>query len=278
MNSNIHQLFEQIEDIPRIPEIIKQLLDQINNPNQDFDDISHNIEKEPLLAIKVLRLVNSAHYALPKKVSAIKQALMILGLTEIRNLVILSGIANAIPDIPTLDMNDFWVDSFRTASYAKWLADDAQLSDSDMIFTAGLISELGTLLIHMGNPTAASQILNAINDGNDALDSERHYLGYTRYDVCAELCRQWQLPQALINTLQAAGKPMDEDTPWLSACAIYIARFLCHSHYDEEKDAEIILTDFPTRQWLQIGLRESDISSKTQHILALDTGIEGLLS
>ena len=278
MKSDIHQLFDHLDHIPRIPEIIKQLLDQINNPNQNFDDIANNIEKEPLLSIKVLRLVNSAHYALPKKISAIKQALMVLGLVEVRNLVILSGIANAMPDVPTLDMNDFWVDSFRTASYAKWLADDAKLSDSDMIFSAGLFSELGTLLIHLGNPTAASAIIDAIENGNDTLDSERQYLGFTRYDVCAELCRQWQLPQALISTIQAAGKPMEEDTPWLSACTLYIARFLNQSHYKDASDTDTILADFPVRQWQQIGLSEHDILSKTQQILAIDTGIEGLLA
>jgi HD-like signal output (HDOD) protein len=278
MKSDIHQLFEHIDEIPRIPEIIKQLLDQINNPDLDFEDIAGNIEKEPLLSIKVLRLVNSAHYALPKKISAIKQALMVLGLTEIRNLVVLSGIANAMPDVPTIDMNDFWVDSFRTASYAKWLADDAILNDRDMIFTAGLISELGSLLIHLGNPKAALKILHAVDDGKDTLDSERHYLGYTRYDVCAELCRQWQLPQALISTIQAAGKPMVEDAPWLSACALYIARYLSQSHYNDSSDLEAILAEFPIDQWLQIDLEEQDIPSKVQQILAIDTAIEGLLS
>ncbi len=278
MKSGISQLFEHIERIPRIPEIIKQLLEQINDPNQDFDDLAYNIEKEPLLSIKVLRLVNSAHYALPKKISAIKQALMVLGLTEIRNLVILSGVANAMPDVPTIDMNDFWVDSFRTASYAKWLADDAKLSDSEMIFTAGLISELGTLLIHLGNPTAASAIITAVDDGNDMLESERHYLGFTRYDICAELCRQWQLPQALISTIQAAGKPMDEDTAWLSACTLYIARYLNHSHYDDSMDSEAIMAAFPIRHWQQIGLATADIPTKMQQIFTIDTGIAGLLS
>ena len=278
MKSDIHQLFDHIDQIPRIPEIIKKLLDQINDPNQDFDEIADNIEQEPLLSIKVLRLVNSAHYALPKKISAIKQALMVLGLTEIRNLVILSGIANAMPDVPTIDINDFWVDSFRTASYAKWLADDAKLSDSDMIFTAGLIGELGTLLIHLGNPEAASDILDAIDEGKTPLDSEHHYLGFTRYDVCAELCRQWALPQALITTIQASGKPMEEDTAWLSACTLYIARFLSHTHYDDTCDPETIFTGFPVRQWQQIGLSEQDIQAKTQQILTLDIAIEGLLS
>lgn len=61
MKLDMHQLFGYVDQIPRIPEIIKKLLEKINEPNQDFDKITDNIEQEPLLSIKVLRLANSPH-------------------------------------------------------------------------------------------------------------------------------------------------------------------------------------------------------------------------
>ena len=71
---------------------------------------------------------------------------------------------------------------------------------------------------------------------------------------------------------------MVEDAPWLSACALYIARYLSQSHYNDSSDLEAILAEFPIDQWLQLDLEEQDIPSKVQQILAIDTAIEGLLS
>ena len=113
-----------------------------------------------------------------------------------------------------------------------------------MLSTADLTGGLGNLLIHIGKPEATSDILDAIDEGKNLLDSERHYLGLTCNDVCAELCRQWALPQDLIITIQASGKPREEDASRLSACTLYIARFLNHTHYDDASDPETILSGF----------------------------------
>jgi len=64
MQPALEQLFNHIDDIPRVPEVVKTLLEQVNDPDVDFQDVASNIEKEQVLAIKVLRNVNSAHYGL----------------------------------------------------------------------------------------------------------------------------------------------------------------------------------------------------------------------
>ena len=276
MQPALELLFSHIDDIPRVPEVVKTLLDQVNDPDIDFKAVASNIEKEQVLAIKVLRNVNSAHFGLRKRVSSIQEALTILGMHEIRKLVIVTGLAETLPYLPNIDLNDFWQDSFRTASYAKWIAEQAQLGHSEMIFTAGLIYDLGTILIHLGEPDAASDITEAVYQGQDRLDSERQYLGFTSHEACAELCRQWQFPEELINTVEKSGEPMAYSQLSLSACAVHVARYVSQSTYSDEGE-DVLLQTFPMQEWQKLGLDKNSILSSMATMSKLETGLDGLL-
>jgi HD-like signal output (HDOD) protein len=276
MQPALERLFSHIDDIPRVPEVVKTLLDQVNDPDIDFKAVASNIEKEQVLAIKVLRNVNSAHFGLRKRVSSIQEALTILGMHEIRKLVIVTGLAETLPYLPNIDLNDFWQDSFRTASYAKWIAEQAQLGHSEMIFTAGLIYDLGTILIHLGEPDAASDITEAVYQGQDHLDSERQYLGFTSHEACAELCRQWQFPEELINTVEKSGEPMAYSQLSLSACAVHVARYVSQSTYSDEGE-DVLLQTFPMQEWQKLGLDKNSILSSMATMSKLETGLDGLL-
>ncbi len=67
MASKIKKLFTQVHKVPQVPEVIRILINQFNDPNVEMRDIARNVEKEPVISLKVLRLVNSAAYGLPKK-------------------------------------------------------------------------------------------------------------------------------------------------------------------------------------------------------------------
>lgn len=276
MQPALERLFSHIDDIPRVPEVVKTLLDQVNDPDIHFKAVASNIEKEQVLAIKVLRNANSAHFGLRKRVSSIQDALTVLGMQEVRKLVIVTGLADTLPHLPNIDLNDFWQDSFRTASYAKWIAEQAQLGHSEMIFTAGLIYDLGTILIHLGESGAASDITQAVYQGQDRLDSERKYLGFTSHEACAELCRQWQFPEELINTVEKSGEPMAYSQLSLSACAVHVARYVSQSSYSDEGEA-VLLQTFPLQEWQKLGLDKNKILSSMATMSQLETGLDGLL-
>jgi HD-like signal output (HDOD) protein len=276
MQPALERLFSHIDDIPRVPEVVKTLLDQVNDPDIDFKAVASNIEKEQVLAIKVLRNVNSAHLGLRKRVSSIQDALTILGMQEIRKLVIVTGLAETLPHLPNIDLNDFWQDSYRTATYAKWIAEQAQLGHSEMIFTAGLIYDLGMILIHLGEPDAASDITEAVYQGQDRLDSERQYLGFTSHEACAELCRQWQFPEELISTVEKSGEPLTYSQLSLSACAVHVARYVSQSSYSDEGE-DVLLQTFPVQEWQKLGLDKNSILSSMATMSKLETGLDGLL-
>jgi len=276
MKSEITQLFDHIDNVPQVPEVVRTLLSQVNDPNIDFISIAKNVEKEQIISMKVLRLANSAFYGLPREIGSINQALVILGMTELKKLIVVSGLISAVPDIPNINIEDFWLDNFRTASYAKWIAEQANIDNSEMIFTAGLINGLGNILIHLGNAEAADEISYLVEEGMSRLKAEQQELGFSNQDACAELCRLWNFADDLIATVEQSGEPLNFKQISLSSCAVFVARYISESNYSDKTRAEI-LADFPREEWLKIGLKEQDLEDNIAEILDLETGLEGLL-
>lgn len=276
MKLEMQPLFNQIDNIPQIPEIVRILITQANDPNIDIQSIAINVEKDQVISVKVLRLVNSAHYGRLSKIGSIQQALVFLGVNEFKKLILISGLISSINEIPGINLDDFWIDNFRTATYAKWLAEHINLNDSDMIFTAGLISSLGRVLIHLDDATTARKINSEVRAGSNRPDSERKHLGFTHQEVCSELCQIWQFPDELIDTITKTGEPLSFDNISLAASTVYIARYISESSYSD-KDPQTILAEFPRKEWLQLGLIEKDIAENMALLLALETGLEGVL-
>ncbi len=275
MHAKMNKMFEQIHNVPRIPEVVRTLITQFNDPKIDFDAIAKNVEKEQIISLKVLRLVNSAHFGLSKKIGSIQDAVLMLGMNQLRTLVVASGLVGAMPKIEHINIKQFWGDSFRTASYAKWLAAESQ-NAPDLAFTAGLINGLGTILIHMGAPEEADDIEKHVKSGHVRSEIEISRLGFTSEAVCAELCRRWHFSEDLINAVGECGAPLATDPPSQTACAVHVARFISKCKL-ENLLVEDMLKDFPFAVAEKLGLTEQFIIDKLPEILAIESGLDGLV-
>jgi HD-like signal output (HDOD) protein len=276
MKVQINQLFDKIHSLPQIPEVVRILITQFNDPKTNFDDIAKNVEKEQVISLKVLRLVNSAHFGLSRKVGTIQEAVFMLGMNQLRTLVIASGLVSSIPKIDGLDIKRFWSNSFNTATYAKWLAAESQVAP-DLVFTAGLISQLGNILIHMGASAAALEIDQHVKAGGHARpEIEQSRLGFTSEDVCAELCRRWHFSEDLIEAVAQCGNPLSTKEISKPACVVYLARYISECQQNNLAIEDILLA-FPHNVAEQLGLSEQFIITNIPTILTLESGLDGLV-
>lgn len=277
MKLEINQLFKHIDNVPQIPGVVQELLSQVKDPNSNMALLAEKVEQEQVISMRILRAVNSSYYSLPQKIGSLKQALIILGIDELKKLIVVSGLVGAIPDIPDLDIEDFWNDNFRIASYAKWIAEKAGIEFSDMIFTAGLFNGLGRILIHLANSKATKDIAQLIKDGHTRPEAEQQYLGFTNQEACAELCRQWLFSEDLIDTISKSAEPLIFEQISLPACTIFIARYISELNY-LEKSKEKTLADFPKDEWEKLGLNTQDIEESMTTLFQIETGLEGILN
>ena len=275
MPTQMNQLFDNIYKLPQIPEVVRTLINQLNDPHAEMLDIAKNVEKEQVIALKILRLVNSAHFGLSRKIGSIEEATILLGMNQLKTLVIASGIVSSVPKIENFDIKKFWNSGFRTAAYAKWIAEHAKLS-GDIAYTAGLLGNLGNLLIHMGLPKEANEIDQHAKAGHvSRVELEKKCLGYTNQDVCAELCRRWKFADELIQAIQQSAEPTAHEQPSVIACVLKLAQFVSEC-VEKGMEPEAILSAIPITVAETIGLTEDFFSSHLAEMLALKSNLEGL--
>lgn len=276
MKLELSQLFDEIDNVPQVPEIVKKLLSQVNDPNVDLASIAEEIEKDPIISMKILRVVNSSYFALPRKIGSLNRALVILGVKELKKLILASGLITSIPNLSGINIEDFWLDNFRTATYAKWISEKAGLKSDDMIFTAGLINSLGNILIHLADADAAEDIQLLIDGGFSRPEAEQQYLGFTNQEACAALCRLWNFSEDLSDTVAKSSDPFSFEQISLPACVVFIARYISELNHTELSHTEK-LANFPNEEWVKVGLKKQDIEESIVTILNLETGLEGIL-
>ena len=274
MSIEMNKLFDQVYKIPQVPEVVRTLIIQLNDPDFDMDVVAKNVTKDQVISMKVLRLVNSAHFGLSRKIGSIEDAVVMLGMKQLKTLVIASGIVASVPEIEDFDIKTFWSDSFRTATYAKWIAEETG-ADGETVFTAGLISEMGKVLIHMGEPAAATEIEQQVVAGQQRSQAEEHLLGFTNAEVCAELCRRWKFPETLVQTVAQCNDPLKFEDCLTEASIVNIARYLSECRRDN-LSLEDMMETFPAEVLGKLSLDQDQLAEKLPVLLETNSGLESL--
>ena len=194
---------------------------------------------------------------------------------RLKTLVVASGIVSSVSKIENFDINQFWIESFSTATYAKWLANESQCN-TDIAFTAGLLSGLGTILIHLGLEKESLEIDQQVGEGHPRAFVEKMRLGYTSQDVSAELCKLWKFSDDLIIPVTQCNEPLLAEPVSKIACTVFVARLISFYKIKQLTEDEILVL-IPSEIVEQLALPEDFFKEKLAELLALESGLEGLL-
>ncbi len=204
---DIESLFAELHNLPSIPKVAQELIQQFDNPSSSLESVARNIERDPVIAAKVLRLANSARFRGTREAVSVEDAAMRLGFNTLRTLVLASAVTGAFKADSGFDLKGFWLRSFRVASVARCLAKQLKL-DTDAAFTCGMMHNIGELLIQTGAPEVARQLNRQPQRGAAAQAAEETLqLGFGYPEVGAELARRWQLPPLIQNAIAFQARP-----------------------------------------------------------------------
>lgn len=274
MATPMNALFDNVHQLPQVPGVVREIITQLNDPDINMMDIAKNVEQEASISLKVLRLVNSAHYGLSRKINTIQEALTFLGTGELKTLVLASGLVSTIPAIEGFDAQAFWDKNFLKCQYAKAIADELSL-DAELAFTAALISNVGTALIYLGDPKAALEVEQHLNSGTTRrYEYEKRRLGYTSADVSAELSRRWKFPTELVDIVANSAAPLAGDDVSALACALNVADFISvHAGRVEEEE---LFEAFPYDVAAKLGWDDATAKEKTLALINMESKLSGL--
>lgn len=193
----------EVKNLRVVPSVAVKLLKLADDENAMITDLAQLIETEPALAIKVLSLVNSARYGLPYTITCIHRAVNLLGFSAVRQIAlsqlfyqkIVSKTANA-----QFNLQNFWQHCLFVASLSKEMAIALKQPDPDLVYTAGLLHDIGKIVLETYGKATYSDFIQAAENFTTPITEqhERDFFGITHSDIGAAFCQDWQLPQSII--------------------------------------------------------------------------------
>ncbi|MEO5923374.1 MAG: HDOD domain-containing protein [Bryobacteraceae bacterium] len=192
---------DSLSKLPPFSPILSKLMASLAGEDVSFAVLGDLIEKDTVVAANVLRIVNSAAYARRGTVNSVRRALSVLGVAKIRNIVLgmsISRMMNQTQPPVGWSMERFNQHSAAVAMLSDLLAQRVQSDYPEGAFVAGLLHDIGRLLIAMGVPHEYAEISTLYKQSNKSwLDCERIVLGFDHASLSADAMDAWKLPQPI---------------------------------------------------------------------------------
>lgn len=193
------QYAQNVSDLFALPEGYLRVKELMDSDTASLDEVAEVILVDPVLTSKLLKLANSAIYSLPYQVENVSKALLVLGKTQVYNLVLSIGIASACSKVDTsaIDLERFWEQSVNAALVAKHLAQSCEIKPTDRFYVAGLLHNIGELVVLQNDATQA-HACQAYALEQRPWQLQQSVLGFTYADCGAELLHLWHLPDSIV--------------------------------------------------------------------------------
>ena len=221
----------QISHIATLPEVTVRIIEMVEDPGSSARDLHQLISADPALTARMLKVVNSAFYGLPRQIASINRAVSLLGLNAVKNIAIAASLAKLFRGGsigPHFDAHHLWTHSCATAAAARAVAQaSGRKGVADEAFLAGLVHDVGILVeLQFDRARFAAAIEEATETGNLEA-AERACLGDNHEGFGAMLCEHWKFPASLVWVAGHHHQPLsvpeaNRDLP----CIIHVADHL----------------------------------------------------
>lgn len=191
-----------IGDLATLPEVTIKIIEIVEDPKSTARDLHRVIKNDPALSVKVLKVVNSAFYGLPGQVASVDRAIILLGLSAVKNIAIAASIARLFKGkriSEKFSAADLWRHSVAVAVAARSLAKCSQHPVmTDEIFVAGMIHDIGTLVVRQTHPDEFAEVITRCSEEKrDFLECEREVIGADHQAFGVGLTTKWKFPRHL---------------------------------------------------------------------------------
>lgn len=204
-----------VDGMPAFPKSVQKILELTRDPNCTPKDLVQVIDKDPVVTVKILKVVNSAYYSLPKQITSIGHAVVYLGFNSIKNLALSIAAIGMLPkDNPSgFDGSQYLLHSLATAGIAKKLALRMEHADPMDCFIAGLLHDFGKMVFAQFMPMEFRRALDISKQNNSSLYlALQQEVGTDHAVVGAMLVEKWRFAPNLIETILSQNSEDLKDT------------------------------------------------------------------
>jgi HD-like signal output (HDOD) protein len=221
---------ECLDLLPPLSPVVGRLLSQLASGNLTYKMLSDFVEKDVLLCAHILRTVNSAAFARPRTINSVAQAISLLGVNKLRRIVVGFGVTNLFAKTktaPSWSRIRFNFHSGATGILTEAMVDALPVVDKDGAFVAGLMHDLGRLMLAVALPEEYETITAMVAiSGGDYVECEREALGFDHAELSGLALTKWKLPELICRAATYHHSPQHPNAPWLSTVVHRADRFV----------------------------------------------------
>ncbi|MDH3325557.1 MAG: HDOD domain-containing protein [Gammaproteobacteria bacterium] len=229
-----------VDKLVSLPEVCFLVNDLVNDPNSDIVQIGNVISQDPDLTARLLKLVNSSYYGFETPVDTVSRAIMMVGLRDLQSMIWASSAVETFNHLSPSDANmaGFWRHSIFCAVTARILARECHILHPERLFVAGLLHDIGRLLIFHKLPEQAQLIIDKekMSLNRDVADIEREVLGFDHAEIGKALCESWGLPEGLSYSIGSHHTPGTDEKYRLESAILHVANIMAHALEMGEED------------------------------------------
>ena len=242
MRDDLNTLVASCDNLFSLPEVCLKLRTALDDPACDFARVAAIVKTEPVLAARILRIVNSALFGFAARIDSIDRALMIMGTQQLNDLVLADSAVSQCRKLSVhgFDMTAFWRRSVDCAVTARLLALECNVLDGERYFLLGLLHDIGHLVLWCHDSSRMQNIFAEHEQrGESLITLERRKLGYDYAQVGAALLQAWHLPEASVAAIERHPHPQVARQYPLETAIVHIAATIAAGHDIESIPAAV---------------------------------------
>ncbi len=230
----LQAIVAQVKSLPSVPSLYLEMMTEINREDSSLEALAAIVAKDPSMTAKLLQIVNSAAFGQARRISSPLEAIQFLGVARVNSLVLSTHIFSSFDQatVKGSSIQALWDHAFQTASLARLIL-DAEGAESEMAeagYTAGLLHDIGKLILAQSFPQDWQRVLAACAEGSrPSVDVEMEIFGASHTGIGAYLLGLWGLPAPIVEAVAFHHAPMQSGTPAMSPLlAVHAANLLIH--------------------------------------------------
>lgn len=245
-----------IARLPSLPAVVMELLSSLHDENVDATTLANKIGRDQALVARLLRIANSPFYGLQGRINSVHDAVVVLGLRQVRMLAIAVSTAGNfnVPAIKGFDFRAFWLHAILTAVSTRLIAQKLHLPEENA-FVAGLLHDIGRLAIAASFPKHKEAVLQYQKQMDcDIVKAEQTILGTDHTYVGQILAQQWRFPAVLIEAIKGHHHPESSEQHSLNA-AVHLGNVISHA-LDLCDDPQESVSYLSEKCWIGLNLNQ----------------------
>ncbi len=254
--------------VPSLPMIYDEIKKELNDPSCSAVTIGNVISKDTGLAARLLQIANSSLFGFPSKLDTIFQAIVVIGFQQIGDLILGKSVVRSFSGISEdlVNMDSFWRHSIGCGVAARVLATYQRVSNVERYFVAGLLHDIGRLIIYMKIADLGHTALTQSRSNNELLyQTEEKLLGFNHADVGGKLLEYWKLPSGLVDAVLFHHAPQNSKNHVTESAMIHVADIIANA-MQLGSSGEKFVPPLVEEAWEKLGLEMSVLAPALKQI------------